>query len=304
MQIARHRVVGAPFEEANATGGEIKPALLVVHDTAGSLTKGNVVSYFAGNSCSVSAHVVVERDGSLTQMVPFNVQANHAGTSTWNGRKNCNKFAIGIEIMNPGMMERRGEKVLLIYRDNRKERIVGTYSLAECEEVNTPEHGHGWCLPYTPKQIETVKELCKTICAEYEIKDIVGHYHISPKRKVDVTPLFPMEEVRAYAAGAEEEPAPAVRPDVDAPEATISSLNRTSRKVKTANAGEASVLGGGLTLAVLLTYVEQAAQFVKTYGIELAAVGGFVVIVYFSAIKHFTKQDHVEGRYKPSGENK
>lgn len=214
MKITDHRIDGAAFEAANATGAEIKPELIVVHDTAGNLVKGNVVKYFASASCSVSAHFVVERDGSFTQMVPLNVQANHAGASVWNGRKNCNKYAIGVEIVNPGMMVRRGEKVVLVYREKRGERVVGSYALGECEEVNTPEHGHGWCLPYTPEQIETVKELCKAISAEYGIKEIVAHWHISPKRKVDTNPLFPMEEVREYALTSAEE-VPAVRPDVD-----------------------------------------------------------------------------------------
>ena len=212
MNITNHLIEGAAFEEANATGGEIKPSLLVLHDTAGALTKGNVVKYFAGNSCTVSAHIVVERDGSFVQMAPFNVQANHAGRSSWNGRSNCNKYAIGIEIVSPGMMERKGEKVCLIYRDKGKERVVGSYALSECEEVNTPEHGHGFCLPYTPEQIETVKHLARAICAEYGITDIVAHWQISPKRKVDTSPLFPLEEVRAYALAREEE-VPAVRPD-------------------------------------------------------------------------------------------
>ena len=216
MKILNHRVKGAAFTAANASGGEIKPELLVLHDTAGALTKGNVVSYFASKACSVSAHIVVERDGSFVQMVPFDRQANHAGKSSWKGVQNCNKRSIGIEIVNPGMMEKRGDDVCLIYRDNGKEKIVGKYPSADCREVNTPDHGKGWCLPYTPEQIDTVKDLAKAICAEYGISDVIGHFHISPKRKVDVTPLFPFDEVRAYALSASEEDSPAVRPDDDA----------------------------------------------------------------------------------------
>jgi hypothetical protein len=53
-----------------------------------------------------------------------------------------------------------------------------------------------------------------------------------------------------------------------------------------------------------MSYFEQAASFIKSYGIEIAAVFGFLLIVYFSCIKHFTRQDHAEGRYQPSGESK
>lgn len=216
MKIVNHRVDGAAFTAANASGGEIKPEGILLHDTAGNLSKGNVVSYFASKACSVSAHFVVELDGSVTQMVPLNRQANHAGKSSWDGVANCNKRFVGIEIVSPGKMERRGDEACLIYRDNGKERIISRYPLAECREFNTPEHKQGWGLPYTPEQIETVKDLCKAIAQAYPIKWVLGHYQVSPGRKVDVTPLFPMEEVRAYALSAPaEEEAPAVKPDAD-----------------------------------------------------------------------------------------
>jgi hypothetical protein len=77
-----------------------------------------------------------------------------------------------------------------------------------------------------------------------------------------------------------------------------------SRKIATARMGENTLLGGGLTSAAIMSYFEQAASFIKSYGIEIAAVFGFLLIVYFSCIKHFTRQDHAEGRYQPSGESK
>ena len=46
----------------------------------------------------VSAHVLVERNGEVTQFVPFDKRAWHAGVSTWQGRTNCNDFSIGIEL--------------------------------------------------------------------------------------------------------------------------------------------------------------------------------------------------------------
>jgi AmpD protein len=46
----------------------------------------------------VSSHVLVARDGSLTQYVPFGLRAWHAGTSHWRGRDACNDFSIGIEL--------------------------------------------------------------------------------------------------------------------------------------------------------------------------------------------------------------
>jgi len=46
----------------------------------------------------VSAHVVIGRDGGLTQYVPFTARAWHAGQSSHCGRTGCNDFSIGIEL--------------------------------------------------------------------------------------------------------------------------------------------------------------------------------------------------------------
>ena len=55
--------------------------------------------YFATIADSkVSAHVLVRRDGSLTQYVPFRCRAWHAGDSSYAGRRACNDFSIGIEL--------------------------------------------------------------------------------------------------------------------------------------------------------------------------------------------------------------
>ena len=46
----------------------------------------------------VSSHLLIERDGSLTQFVSFDQRAWHAGVSEFCGRDNCNDFSIGIEL--------------------------------------------------------------------------------------------------------------------------------------------------------------------------------------------------------------
>ena len=46
----------------------------------------------------VSAHVLVARDGALTQYVSFNRRAWHAGRSFYCGRDGCNDFSVGIEL--------------------------------------------------------------------------------------------------------------------------------------------------------------------------------------------------------------
>ena len=46
----------------------------------------------------VSAHLLIKRDGSIIQFVPFDKRAWHAGESSFNGQDNCNDFSIGIEL--------------------------------------------------------------------------------------------------------------------------------------------------------------------------------------------------------------
>ncbi|ORU91513.1 MAG: N-acetyl-anhydromuranmyl-L-alanine amidase [Cycloclasticus sp. symbiont of Bathymodiolus heckerae] len=56
-------------------------------------------SYFEEiHQLKVSSHLLIRRDGSITQYVPFHHRAWHAGVSCHNGKENCNDFSIGIEL--------------------------------------------------------------------------------------------------------------------------------------------------------------------------------------------------------------
>lgn len=46
----------------------------------------------------VSAHLLIDRRGELTQYVPFSRRAWHAGQSCFGERSGCNDFSIGIEL--------------------------------------------------------------------------------------------------------------------------------------------------------------------------------------------------------------
>jgi N-acetyl-anhydromuramoyl-L-alanine amidase len=55
--------------------------------------------YFAEvGSLRVSSHVVVARDGAVTQYVAFTERAWHAGKSIYQGREACNDFSVGVEL--------------------------------------------------------------------------------------------------------------------------------------------------------------------------------------------------------------
>jgi len=49
-------------------------------------------------SMRVSSHLVVSRDGSVTQYVKFTERAWHAGNSAYQGREACNDFSVGVEL--------------------------------------------------------------------------------------------------------------------------------------------------------------------------------------------------------------
>jgi N-acetyl-anhydromuramoyl-L-alanine amidase len=60
---------------------------------------GNAHPYFQDiQSLRVSAHLLIRRDGGITQYVPFHKRAWHAGISCYENRENCNDFSIGIEL--------------------------------------------------------------------------------------------------------------------------------------------------------------------------------------------------------------
>lgn len=46
----------------------------------------------------VSSHILINREGQVTQYVPFQLRAWHAGVSSYKGRESCNDFSIGIEL--------------------------------------------------------------------------------------------------------------------------------------------------------------------------------------------------------------
>lgn len=193
MRLKAHRIEGVPFRPARWPGGPIVPELIVVHDTASWLTPGSAAAYLRSNGAKTSVHFVVERDGSVEQQVATNRRANHAGASRWEGREGCNAFSVGIEIVNTGRMTRAGSDVALTWYGER-------FGIAEwgIVEMATPAHGAGLWLPYTAAQIGAVEALAAALVAGIPtIRDLRPHWYVSPGRKIDTNPLFPVEALRA-----------------------------------------------------------------------------------------------------------
>jgi AmpD protein len=110
--LAGARTVGSP--NCDDRPGRIAPELIVIHGISlppghyggpwidrlfTNVLPADVDPYFATiQHLRVSSHVLITRDGTLTQYVPFDRRAWHAGTSYWRGREGCNDFSIGIEL--------------------------------------------------------------------------------------------------------------------------------------------------------------------------------------------------------------
>ena len=110
--LAGARQVLSPHFDARPK--DVAPELVVVHGIslpagefggpwidhlfAGSLSPEAHPSFRDTATRRVSAHILIRRDGSITQYVPFGMRAWHAGVSQYQGRSACNDFSIGIEL--------------------------------------------------------------------------------------------------------------------------------------------------------------------------------------------------------------
>jgi len=85
----------------------------------------------------VSSHLLINRDGSFQQFVPFNKCAWHAGQSSFEGKEDCNKFSIGIELegtINQSFTDQQytilNEIIGLLRREYPVKNIVGHSEIA------------------------------------------------------------------------------------------------------------------------------------------------------------------------------
>ncbi|WP_170936919.1 N-acetylmuramoyl-L-alanine amidase [Rhodomicrobium sp. R_RK_3] len=139
---------------------------------------------------------MVDREGKVTQLAPFNLIAWHAGQSSYKGRRGVNGFGIGIEMVGPGQMT--SSKPGFARAWFGEDFPIDKYDI---RRMRTPAHGDGWWMPFTEPQVRMTIALCKALVAAYHLKDITTHWAISPKRKVDPNPLFPLELCRELALG-------------------------------------------------------------------------------------------------------
>lgn len=81
-------------------GGAV-PDMVLIHYTAMQSARA-AVDWLCNPKAEVSAHYLIDRDGSLVWMVDEVRRAWHAGAGEWGGRGDVNSRSIGIELANSG----------------------------------------------------------------------------------------------------------------------------------------------------------------------------------------------------------
>jgi N-acetylmuramoyl-L-alanine amidase len=279
MKIINHRLHhddGTPyaFRASPHVGPAIKPRWLVMHYTASANAAG-AINWFADPQSKVSAHIVIAKDGTITQCVPFNRRANHAGRSTWKGVVGLNSHSIGIELDGYGFLGNAGPGKWKFSSRS----IPDSDVVVATHKFGTPKGG--WP-KYPQAQMDAALELAKLLVKEYQLEDVIGHEDISPGRKQDPGPAFPMESFRASARQQ-----PAQQGGSPAP-AGLKPLARfrvkTTLNVRSGpGAGNATVAGSPLQAGAIVRGTEDSDRW-KRIRAEGGNVAGWVSAQFLEAI--------------------
>ena len=137
---------------------------IIIHYT-GMQSEIESINRLIDKNSKVSCHYLINRKGTITQMVKENKIAWHAGVSKWKNIKNLNKNSIGIELVNKG-------------------------------------HFFGY-ENYSNLQINSLIKLCSKLKKKYKIhkENFLGHSDIAPNRKIDPGEKFPWKRLSNYKLG-------------------------------------------------------------------------------------------------------
>ncbi|MES2046437.1 MAG: N-acetylmuramoyl-L-alanine amidase [Pseudomonadota bacterium] len=129
-------------------------SMIVLHYT-GMVDAKAALARLCDPLAEVSAHYLIDEDGTVHRLVAEDKRAWHAGKARWRGIEDVNSASIGIEIVNPG-------------------------------------HELGY-RPFSEEQIDALIPLVARIKESHGITrgNVVGHSDIAPMRKQDPGELFP-----------------------------------------------------------------------------------------------------------------
>jgi N-acetylmuramoyl-L-alanine amidase len=138
--------------------------MLVLHYT-GMTSAAAALARMCDPAAEVSAHYLIDEDGTIAQLVAEERRAWHAGAASWGGMTDVNSCSIGIELQNPG-------------------------------------HEYGY-RDFPAAQIAALTELTRGILGRHGIspRRILGHSDVAPRRKQDPGEKFPWEALAAVGIG-------------------------------------------------------------------------------------------------------
>jgi len=151
-----HREAPSP----NWNERQLPISMVVLHYT-GMRSGKDALERMLDPECQVSAHYMIEEDGTVYRLVDEGKRAWHAGRSYWRGVTDVNSASVGIELVNPG---------------------------------------HEWGYrPFTDAQMAALMPLLAEIKVRYDIPraNIVGHSDVAPARKQDPGELFDWDSLAA-----------------------------------------------------------------------------------------------------------
>lgn len=165
------------------------PVTMVVLHYTGMESADEALTRLCDASAEVSAHYMIDEDGTVIALVPEDKRAWHAGRSSWRGITDVNSASIGIELVNPG-------------------------------------HEFGY-RPFPEAQIDALLPLLAGILDRHDIAraNVVGHSDVAPARKQDPGELFDWERLADHGL-ALPTPRPRMRLVYDEPGAFFLALER------------------------------------------------------------------------------
>jgi N-acetylmuramoyl-L-alanine amidase len=162
----------SPNHDSRGEPPNIRPINMLVLHYTGMRSAAAALDRLCDPAARVSAHYLVEEDGTPWRLVAEARRAFHAGVSYWQGERDLNFVSIGVEIVNPG---------------------------------------HEWGYrPFPEAQMAAVERLCRDLLSRLAIPPhrVVGHSDIAPDRKADPGELFDWPRLARAGIGLWPMPAP------------------------------------------------------------------------------------------------